>query len=121
MRQRLYRSRDGMIFGVCKGLAKHFDISAFWLRIALVVGFFMTGFFSIIIAYIVMALVIKLEPVIQPKSEAEEEFYQSYSSSGSLGLSRLKSKFDSLDQRIRRIESYVTNKAYDWERRLHGE
>ncbi len=121
MSQRLYRSRDGMIFGVCKGMANHFDISAFWLRLALVVAFFVTGFFSIIIAYIVAALIIKLEPVIQPQTEAEEEFYQSYTSSGSLGLSRLKSKFDSLDQRIRRIESYVTNKAYDWERRLHGE
>ena len=115
----LYRSRNGIIFGVCQGVANHFDLSAFWLRVAMVAGFFLTGFFPIVIIYVVMALVMKLEPVIKPNSDIEEEFYQSYSSSGSLSLSRLKDKFDSLEQRARRIENHVTNKAYDWDRRFN--
>ena len=28
----LYRSRDGMLAGVCRGIADYFDLSVFWLR-----------------------------------------------------------------------------------------
>ena len=34
---------------------------------------------------------------------------------------QFKAKFDSMEQRIRRIETHVTNKAYDWDRRLNTE
>ena len=32
----LYRSRDGMIAGVCAGLAEYFDLSVFWTRVVAV-------------------------------------------------------------------------------------
>ncbi|HHP7233096.1 MAG TPA: PspC domain-containing protein, partial [Desulfobacterales bacterium] len=29
----LYRSRNGVILGVCRGIADHFDFSVFWIRL----------------------------------------------------------------------------------------
>ena len=29
----LYRSRSGLIIGVCKGVAQYFDFSVFWMRV----------------------------------------------------------------------------------------
>ena len=33
----LYRSRDGVILGVIRGLAEYFDFSVFWARVIAVV------------------------------------------------------------------------------------
>ncbi|CDF58834.1 PspC domain-containing protein [Thermobrachium celere] len=62
MEKKLYRSRtDRMIAGVCGGIAKYFDIDPtivrlFWVFATLVGG-------SGILAYIVCAIVIPLEPI----------------------------------------------------------
>ncbi len=58
----LYRSRTGMLFGVCKGLAEYFDLSLFWLRVIVLVLFVSTGFIPAGLAYILAALLMKLEP-----------------------------------------------------------
>jgi len=58
----LYRSRDGILFGVCRGIAEYLDLSVFWLR-AIVVGvFILTGFFPVVFLYILAALLMKREP-----------------------------------------------------------
>ncbi len=113
-----YRARDGMIFGVCKGLADHLDVSVFWLRVVTVVLCFFTVFW-VLIFYLVAALVMKPEPVVPFETEAEEEFYTSFTSSRSMALHRLKRTFDRLDRRIRRMEGIVTDKEYDWDRRFN--
>lgn len=58
----LYRSRRGIIFGVCRGLADRFDLSAFWLRVITIATFILTGFFPVGVVYILMALLMKPEP-----------------------------------------------------------
>ncbi|MDP6507168.1 MAG: PspC domain-containing protein, partial [Planctomycetota bacterium] len=35
-RQGLYRSRGGIIMGVCQGIAEHWDFSVFWTRLVFV-------------------------------------------------------------------------------------
>lgn len=117
-RKRLYRSRDGAIFGVCKGIAQYLDVSVFWLRVALVVTFFLSGIYPVVILYILAALLMKPEPVLPLRTEEDFEFYNSYVSSRSAALSRLKRTYDKLEGRIRRMEDIVTNREYDWDRRL---
>jgi len=127
MQKKLYRSRNGIVFGVIRGLGEHFNLSIGVLRLILlfllfinfIFGFF--GIFPIIASYVIMAFVMKPEPAIDPKTETEEEFYHSYTASKSLSLSRLKEKFDNLDKRIRRMENHVTDRTYDWERRFRSE
>ncbi|MFO7975245.1 MAG: PspC domain-containing protein [Candidatus Hydrogenedentota bacterium] len=58
----LYRSRDGILFGVCRGLADYFDLSVFWLRAIVVGAFILTGFFPVVFLYILAALLMKREP-----------------------------------------------------------
>lgn len=115
-----YRSRNGLIFGVCRGLADYFDFSAFWMRAIAVVAFFLTGLYPVGIAYVIAALVMKLEPVLALQNDRETEFYNSYTTSRPMALSRLRDTFDSLDKRIQRMESIVTDREYDWDQRLRN-
>lgn len=115
----LYRSRDGVICGVCKGIADYYHFNVFWVRVLFILASTFTGFWPAFIAYFVAAMVMKIEPVIPLESEEDEEFYHSYSGSRSMALQRLKRTFESLDRRIQRIESTVTTRDFDWEERLN--
>jgi phage shock protein C len=61
-RRGLYRSRHGILAGVCAGIAEHFDLSVFWTRVVVVVAFILTGFWPVGAAYIIAALMMKKEP-----------------------------------------------------------
>lgn len=114
----LYRSRDGMIFGVCRGLADYAELNVTVLRIILVIAGLLTWFIPFVLLYIAAAIFMKLEPVLAPESEEDWEFYNSYATSRSLALARLKRQFDRLERRTRRMEHLVTSREYDWDQRL---
>ena len=60
MEKRLYRNRsDRMLWGVCGGLAKYFDMDPVIIRIVFVLLIFANGLG--ILAYIIMAIVVPLE------------------------------------------------------------
>ena len=116
---RIYRSENRIIFGVCQGFADHYDLSAVWIRIALIAAFVLSGFFPVIILYFIAAILMKPRPAeTGPEEYFEEEFYDTRASTRTLSLRRLKSRYDAVEARIRRMENYVTNKSYDWEHRL---
>lgn len=61
----LYRSRDGMIAGVCAGLAEYFDFSVFWTR-AIAVGLFLcSGIWPVLVVYVIAALMMKKSPYVR--------------------------------------------------------
>src|SRR5215475_11590305 len=114
----LYRSRPGLIMGVCKGVAQYFDFSVFWMRANTVVLLLFSGLWPMLIVYIVAALFMKPEPVLPLETEEEQDFYNSYATSRSMALRRVQRIYDHLDRRIQRLESTVTTREYDWERRF---
>ena len=114
----MYRSRHGMLLGVCRGLAEHMGISVFWLRVATVVVVLATGLWPGVFFYLLAALIMKPEPVIAPSDDRAREFYDSYAGSRSLAVSRLKDTFERLDRRIRRMEDIVTSRDYQWKKRF---
>ena len=116
----IYRARDGVFFGVCKGVADFFDFPVFWVRMALVVIFIFSGFWPVIGVYLVAAFFMKPEPVQPLESEDEQAFYDSYVHSPRSAAQRLRKRFTDLDRRIRRMEDAVTGREYDWERRFHS-
>ena len=116
-----YRSRQGVIFGVCRGLAEHLGLNVFWVRVLTVAAFIFTSFWPVGILYVVLGLLMKPEPVLPLADESDAEFYQSYASSRTLALQRLKRTYDSLDRRIQRIESIVTAPGFYWDRRFEEE
>lgn len=119
LRGGLYRSRKGLVLGVCRGIAEYFDFSVFWTRVIVLVLLFVSGFWPVIALYFVAALLMKPEPVITIKSEDEQEFYDSYMYSRKGAIDRLKRRYENLERRIRRMEDTVTTREYDWNRRLN--
>lgn len=115
----LYRSRDGAFFGVCRGLAEWAEIKIGLVRLAFAIG---TLMFSPVvpIIYFLLAIFMKPEPIVVPHSESDAEFYNSFSRDRKRALQRLKRKMDSLNRRTRRMESTVTEKEFDWERRFNN-
>ncbi len=116
----VYRARNGVFLGVCKGIAEYFDLSVFWVRMALVIVFIFSGFWPVIGVYLVAAFFMKPKPVKPIASEEEQEFYDSYVNSPKTAAHRLKRKFEELERRIRSMEDKVTGREYEWERRFRS-
>jgi phage shock protein C len=107
-----------MILGVIKGLAEHYNLSVFWSRVVAVGFLLVTGFWPIVGLYLLAALLLKLEPMVAFTDDTDQEFYNSFASSKGMAVRRLKTTFDRLDRRLRRLEDHVTGKEYDWDRRF---
>ena len=109
----LYKSRQGLFMGVCRGLAEHYRLNVFWTRAVVFVLFLFTGFWPVGIMYIVAGLLLRPEPVIPLENETDQEFYNSYTSSRSSAIQRIKRKFENIDRRIQRMEHTVTSREFD--------
>jgi phage shock protein C len=119
LRGGLYRSRNGVILGVCRGIAEYFDFSAFWVR-AIAVGLLIfSGFWPVTILYFIAALLMKPEPAIPIDTDEEQEFYDSYVHSRKGAIDRLKRRYDNLERRIRRMEDTVTSREFNWDSKLN--
>ncbi|MBW2310624.1 MAG: envelope stress response membrane protein PspC [Deltaproteobacteria bacterium] len=119
LRGGLYRSRNGVILGVCRGIAEYFDFSAFWVR-AIAVGLLIfSGFWPVTILYFIAALLMKPQPAIPIDTDEEQEFYDSYVHSRKGAIDRLKQRYDNLERRIRRMEDTVTSREFNWDSKLN--
>ena len=106
----LYRSRNGILLGVCKGLAEYFDFSIYWARAILVICLILSGFWPIMGLYFLAALIMKPEPAIPVQPKAEKAFG---------AAERLRRRYENIERRLRRMEDAVTTREFDWYRRLN--
>ena len=119
-RRGLYRSRHGILLGVCRGIADYFDFSVFWIRAIAVILFIFTGFWPIVGVYILAALLMKSDPAkiaeaaSKPRTGCRRHF------TGHDTAERMRQKWKHLDRRIRRMEDKVTSREFDWNSRFHG-
>lgn len=60
----MYRSRNGMVAGVCRGIAEYFDVSVFWTRTIAVFMLLCTGLWPTLGLYFLAALIMRKEPYI---------------------------------------------------------
>jgi phage shock protein C len=61
--KKLYRSRiDRMVGGVCGGLGKYLSVDATLIRLIAVLLIILTGIIPGVIAYLVMMVIVPLEP-----------------------------------------------------------
>jgi phage shock protein C len=114
----LYRSRQGLFFGVCRGIADYATINVFWVRLAVVIATLLTAFWPMVLVYIVAAIFMRPAPVVSFSNEEDWSFYQTYVSNREMALQRLKRRLQALDKRTRRMENHVTRKEYDWDQRF---
>jgi phage shock protein C len=114
----LHRSRSGIILGVCRGLADYLGIAALWIRLAAVIVLLATGLWPITLLYIITAFIMKPEPTGRVHIIDGRDYGRCrYSSEGV--FQGLRHKFKKMDQRIRHMEDIVTDRAYDWDRRMN--
>jgi len=117
--RRLYRSRNGKLLGVCRGIAEYFGFSVSGSRIIVVILLFVSGFWPVFALYFIAALLMNPEPVIPFHKNGEEEFYNSYIHSKTGGIDRLRRRYKTLERRLQRLEHTVTSKEYDWDNRFN--
>lgn len=125
------RSRHGIIWGVCRGAADHFNLSVGWVRFFTVAITLLTGVWPGLIVYILAALLMKPEPVPtfrpaagQESAAAMEHENRNYEDHSHLqerlrSLQELKERFAGLDQRLRSMEDDIVSRDYEWERRFN--
>jgi len=71
MEKKLYRSKDErMIWGICGGLAKYFNVDPTIVRVVAVLTIVFGGWG--ILAYIILRFVVPLEPQKSAAAESEE-------------------------------------------------
>jgi phage shock protein C len=103
-RGRLYRSRNGVILGVCRGIAEYFDFSLFWTRAITIVLLIVSGFWPVIVIYFVAALVMKPEPVIHYDTNWDGEL--------KFRAERFKRRYADLERRLRRMRHDVRSREF---------
>ena len=114
----IYRSRKGLIFGVCRGFAEYFDFSVFWVRTITLLFFLFTGFWPMGVLYLLAVFIMKPEPVVPIGSVDEQDFYDAYLHSRPQAINRLKRRYESLKRRIQRMEDTVTSSEFNWDSRF---
>ncbi|QWA08889.1 envelope stress response membrane protein PspC [Sodalis ligni] len=105
-KKQLFRRPDeGMIKGVCAGLAHYFDIPVRLVRIIVVLSMFFGLFMLTIIAYAILAY------WLEPAPAGAEGFYFAAMPPGRQ-LDVLEMQLKDSEQHLRRVERYVTSETF---------
>ncbi|MGH8495423.1 MAG: envelope stress response membrane protein PspC [Gammaproteobacteria bacterium] len=110
--RRLYRdSKNGMICGVCAGIAEYFGFDRSITRIAAAVAliFFMPG---VLLIYFGLCVILPRKPEVLEHPDRDARFAQSVRFSPQDTLSNVRYKFRDMEARLRRMERYVTSPRY---------
>jgi phage shock protein C len=117
-RHRLWRDRDrGIIAGVCAGIADYFDIEPIWVRLAAVLC--LVFFFPLtLVAYVVLAIVLRRKPPALYASPDEEAFWRGVGITPADTLQSLKRKFADFEARLDQMEAEVASGDFELHRRF---
>ncbi|XOV79084.1 MAG: envelope stress response membrane protein PspC [Aestuariibacter sp.] len=136
-KRELYRDPEkGKLAGVCAGIAKYFGWELWLIRIIFISGVLLTGSFFLV-AYVVAWFILEKDPGAQSDSHSGAKQFNWGSNSESEEVKvEVKSKvwqagepprqafkditasFDRLEQRLRKVESYVTSKEFQLNREI---
>ncbi|WP_108124288.1 PspC domain-containing protein [Saccharospirillum mangrovi] len=119
----LYRNkRDGWIGGVCAGLADHFNVEPWVVRLVVVSSFF---FFNMLTFWAYLGACVLMAP--RPKGRVEQEYqydedlhadrprnlFRYRSVSPGERLKRARERLDDTLGRVEEMERYVTSRRYE--------
>jgi phage shock protein C len=103
--KKLYRvPEEGMLKGVCAGLAHYFDVPVRLIRVMVVLSMFFGLFFFTIVAYIVLTFMLDEVPASRYENEHPHTPRQL--------LDQLEYELGSGEQQLRRVERYVTSDTF---------
>ena len=124
---------NGWVAGVCAGIAEYFDWNVRLLRLILAVTFICSGFFPIVVVYLILWYVLEEGA---PGSSVDPEFAAAAAAAtptpaGAPGaaaatvpatrpptMAEVHARFTRLDERLRNIEECVTDREFELRREL---
>lgn len=111
-RNRLYRNRErGLLAGVCAGISDWSGFNLTALRVGVV--FLAIPFTAVmIIGYLALALLLPVAPTNLYADEADEKFWRDTRRAPVEGVSTLNSRYRALDERLQRMEAWLTSREY---------
>lgn len=114
--RRLYRDKsNGMICGVCAGIADYFGADVSVVRILSAVAllwFNAVAFF----AYIALCFLLPVKPSQLYRDESDKKFWQGVRTSPKGTFSAVRLRIREMDMRLQRMERYVTSKRFNLDR-----
>lgn len=121
LRNRLYRdSENGVIFGVCAGLADYFGFDLKVTRICVGAGavFF---FPTVIIIYVILGLLLD-DSRNSPQNRVREdpELRRRVRAEPHGTLRSVRHRYREMERRLQRLEKYVTSKKFNLQQELDG-
>lgn len=120
--RKLYRSKDGMLLGICQGIADWRDMPVKMVRIIFVIIACVTAIAPCLIIYLVAAFFIPVEPSYREAYGRERRHSHRHNRSGNKGsfMDDIKEDFEDLKDRVNKMEDEAVNdKESDWDRRFH--
>jgi len=115
-----FRADDGIIFGVCKGLADHFGWSVGLVRLIVVLSSLFLFLWPTVIAYLVAALLMSPAPAERLDSQEERDIWLKTQLDPEAAMEQLARRAGGVEKRLRRLEDYVTSSEFAWQRKMRG-
>lgn len=120
--------QNGKISGVCAGLADYFGWDVTIVRIIWVVATICTGFWPMIVAYIVAAWMVDAKPgdydYADMRTSVDEARRDAYRHDGTRErawrFTDVKDRFTRVEDRLRTLEQVVTSREFQMDRELRG-
>lgn len=135
--RRLYRSRYGEIFGVCKGLADWRDLPVGTVRAICILITIFSGFFPFATIYLIAALILPLNPNEErertsSRGKRNGDYTREYTSSWKAvddedepaspdKEEKLRKRYEDLKKRVEEMEGKMFDKEKAWDDKFHQE
>ena len=107
-RTTLYRDKqNAKLMGVCSGLADYTGVNVFWLRLAVVILVFMTGF--ALPAYFIAGLLLDKKPPYLYADHDENRYWQRVRQSPKRTAREIRAKMKDVDRRLAEVEHFYVS------------
>lgn len=109
--KQLYRRPEkGMIKGVCAGVAEYLSIPVLLVRIMVVLSVLCGLFFLTILLYLALVLFLPVAPIDKQAQTQRQSSQQQFT--------QVTRELQLCEQRLRRLERYLTSESFKLERRF---
>ncbi len=115
---RLYRNpQQGVLGGVCAGIAEYFGVKPLAVRLAVGVGLCFFAF-PLAIGYAIALLALPVRPPQLYRNPEEEVFWRTVSTKPDRSLAGLTQRFRDFEKRIAGCEAFVASKEFELNRAI---
>ena len=116
---RLYRNtRDGMLLGVCAGIADYFGFNPWSVRLVMVVSLVLFTL-PTLAAYFAAGFPLDRKPNNLYETSEEERFWRSVRTEPTRTVGDLRHRYRELERRLQSIEAYVTSREFELNRGIN--